>query len=122
MRLGRVGHTGQPAADAALGLRNRRVASLGGRECARPAPDDQLVLQGVEKVVARRAFHLTDVLFTIATIRRGGDDLDWDYVIATARALGVRGGLSWYLQPVHGNHARPPGRGTPPRDQRPGVG
>jgi len=82
------------------------VAAPGGLECARPAPEDQLVLQGVEKVVARRAFHLTDALFTIATIRLGGDDLDWDYVIATARALGVRGGLSCYLQLVHDIHTR----------------
>src|SRR2546430_12659778 len=52
----------------------RSAAALGGLECARPAPEDQLVLQGVEKVVARRAFHLTDVLFTIATIRRGGSE------------------------------------------------
>jgi len=104
IRHGRVGHAGQHGAYAAGLFRNRRAAALGGLEFARPAPEDQLVLQGVEKVVARRAFHLTDVLFTIATIR--GGDLDWDYVIATARALGVRGGLSCYLHLVHDVHAR----------------
>src|SRR2546430_5610468 len=100
----------------------RSAAALGGLECARPAPEDQLVLQGVEKVVARRAFHLTDVLFTIATIRRGGSDLDWDYVIATARALGARGGLSCYLQLVHDIHARLLGGELLARDTRRALG
>ena len=122
IRHGRVGHAGQHAAYAARLFRNRRVATIGGLECARPAPEDQLVLQGVEKVVARRAFHLTDVLFTIATIRRGGDDLDWDYVIATARALGVRGGLSCYLQLVHDIHARLLGGELLARDTRRALG
>jgi hypothetical protein len=103
VRHGRLGHAGQHAAYAARLFRNRRTVALGGLEYASPAPEDQLVLQGVEKVVARRAFHLTDVLHTIATIRRG--DLDWEYVIATARALGVRGGLSCYLHLVHDVHA-----------------
>jgi len=116
IRHGRVGHAGQHAAYVARLFRTRREMPLGGLECACPAPEDQLVLQGVEKVVARRAFHLSDVVHTIATIRRG--DLDWDYVIATARALGVRGGLSCYLQLVHDIHARLLGgelltRGTP---------
>src|SRR5207244_7481359 len=81
-----------------------RALPLGGLACASPAPEDQLVLQGVEKVVARRTFHLTDVLHTIATIRRG--DLDWEYVVATARALGVRGALSCYLHLVDDIHTR----------------
>jgi len=104
IRHGRLGHAGQHAGYVARLFRNRRTMALGGLACASPAPEDQLVLQGVEKVVARRAFHLTDVLHTIATIRRGG--LDWDYVIATARALGARAGLSCYLHLVDDIHAR----------------
>src|SRR5207302_10220154 len=80
IRHGRVGHAGQHAGYVARLFRNRRTVALGGLACAAPAPEDQLVLQGVEKVVARRAFHLTDVLHTIAPIRRRG--LGWDYVIA----------------------------------------
>jgi hypothetical protein len=104
IRHGRLGHAGQHAAYVARLFRTCRAMPVGGLECACPAPEDRLVLQGVEKVVARRAFHLTDVLHTIATIRRG--DLDWDYIIATARALGAGGGLSCYLHLVHDIHAR----------------
>ena len=120
IRHGRVGHAGQHAAYAARLFRNRRAAALGGLELARPAPEDQLVLQGIEKVVARRAFHLTDVLFTIATIR--GGDVDWDYVIATARAAGVRGGLSCYLHLVHDVHVRLLGGELLTRDTRRALG
>src|SRR5205814_4099302 len=101
-------------------FRTRRAVRLGGLVCACPAPEDQLVLQGVEKVVARRAFHLSDVVHTIATIRRG--DLDWDYIIATARALGVRAGLSCYLQLVHDIHARLLGGELLARDTRRELG
>lgn len=104
IRHGRLGYAGQHGDYAAQLFRRRRVVTLGAVRCAVPAPEDQLVLQGVEKVTARRTFHLCDVLQTIGTIRRGG--VDWDYVVATARALGVRGALSCYLHFVHDIHAR----------------
>jgi len=120
IRHGRLGHAGQHAAYVARLFRTRRAVTLGELVCACPAPEDQLVLQGVEKVVARRAFHLSDVVHTIATIRRG--DLDWDYIIATARALGVRAGLSCYLQLVHDIHARLLGGELLARDTRRALG
>jgi putative nucleotidyltransferase-like protein len=120
IRHGRLGHAGQYAAYAARLFRTRRPVAFGGLACATPAPEDQLVLQGVEKVVARRTFHFTDVLTTIATIRRR--DLDWPYVIATARALGVRGGLSCYLQLFHDVHARLLGGELLARDTRRALG
>jgi len=104
IRHGRLGHAGQHASYSARLFRDRRTLAFGGLACPGPGPEDQLVLQGVEKVVARRAFHLTDVLHTIAMVRRG--DLDWEYVIATARALGVRGALSCYLHLVDDIHTR----------------
>src|SRR5207302_9019117 len=70
----------------------------------RSGPGGPARAAGCGKVVARRAFHLTDVVHTIATIRRGG--LDWEYIIATARALGARAGLSCYLHLVDDIHAR----------------
>ena len=120
IRHGRLGHAGQHAAYVARLFRTRRTVALDGLECACPAPEDQLVLQGMEKVVARRAFHLTDVVHTIATIRRG--DLDWDDIITTARALGVRGGLSCYLHLVHDIHARLLGGELLTRDTRRALG
>jgi hypothetical protein len=104
IRHGRLGHAGQHAGYVARLFQRARIATLGGLEYACPAPEDQLVLQGAEKVIARRAFHLSDVAVTITLIRRG--ELDWDHVLATARALGVEGGLSCYLHLVHDIHSR----------------
>ncbi len=104
IRHGRLGHAGQHGDYAARLFRNRRLVTLGAVRCAVPAPEDQLVLQGVEKVTARRTFHLCDVLQTIGILRR--ERIDWDYVVATARSLGVRGALACYLHYVDDIHAR----------------
>src|SRR5204862_262926 len=49
IRHGRLGHAGQHAAYVTRLFRTRRAVTLGGLVCACPAPEDQLVLQGVEK-------------------------------------------------------------------------
>src|SRR5207237_1001973 len=87
-------------------VRQRHV--LGGTELCVPAPEDQLVLQGLEKVAGRRSFHLCDMLQTIAILRR--PRLDWDRVLATAVAHGGWDGLSCYLHYVDEAHARLVGR------------
>ena len=104
----RVGPAGQHVAFAAALMRNAQRQVLGGTELCVPAPEDQLVLQGLEKVAGRRSFHLCDVLQTIAILRR--PRLDWDRVLATARAHGGWDGLSCYLHYVNEAHARLLGR------------
>ena len=70
--------------------------------------EDQLVLQGLENVAGRRSFHLSDVVYTVGTLRAGG--VDWDYVTKTARTHGVDAGLSCYLSYVDDIHRRVLGR------------
>ena len=105
---GRVGPAGQHAAFARVLARNGQRHVLGGTELCVPAPEDQLVLQGLEKVAGRRSFHLCDMLQTIAILRR--PRLDWDRVLATAVAHGGWDGLSCYLHYVDEAHARLVGR------------
>src|SRR5438876_1163511 len=62
---------------------------------AEPPPEDQLVLQGLQRVPGRLRIALSDVVFTVSTLRRS--TLDWDYVIATARRYGALPGLGCYL-------------------------
>lgn len=112
IRHGRLGHAGQHADYATQLFRNQRCVTLGGVTCAVPAPEDQLVLAGVEKVTARRTFHLCDVLHAIGTIRQRRAHIDWDYVVATARTLGIRGALSCYLHYVDDIYARLVGAGA----------
>ena len=101
---GRVGSAGQHAAFARTLERNGRPAVLDRTQFSVPSPEDQLVLQGLEKVAGRRSFHLCDMVQTIAILR--GPPVDWDYVLATARAHGGWDGLSCYLHYVDEAHTR----------------
>ena len=114
---GRVGPAGQHVAFARTLARHGQRQVIGGTELSVPAPEDQLVLQGMEKVAGRRSFHLCDVLQTIAIVRR--PRLDWDRVLATARAHGAWDGLSCYLHYVDEAHARLVGRPLLPVELRP---
>src|SRR6266571_2196038 len=58
---GRVGSAGQHAAFARTLEGNGRPAVLDRTQFSVPSPEDQLVLQGLEKVAGRRSFHLCDM-------------------------------------------------------------
>ena len=101
---GRVGSAGQHAAFARALAQNARPVVLDRTPFSVPSPEDQLVLQGLEKVAGRRSFHLCDMLQTIAILR--GPPVDWDYVLATARAHGGWDGLGCYFHYVDQAHLR----------------
>jgi hypothetical protein len=113
---GRLGPAGQHVAFAKVLARTGQRHVLGGTELCVPAPEEQLVLQGLEKVAGRRSFHLCDLLQTIAILRR--PRLDWDRVLATAEAHGGWDGLSCYLHYVDEAHARLVGRPLLAAEQR----
>ena len=98
-RLGAVGeHTGFPA-DL---VRNRRLVVVDGVEIFVASANDQLVLQGLQRVYGRLGIQLADVLYTMTSVRR--DALNWDYIICTARRVGVLAGLACYLSYVEQIH------------------
>lgn len=119
IRHARVGTMGEHQRYASYLLQHGRAATLGGLEVLAPSAEDQLVLQGIEKVVARRAFHMSDVAHTADTL--GASSLDWDYVLATARAHGADAGLAYYLHYVDEIHARFVGRRVLPPEVTHGL-
>lgn len=92
---GRLGLVGEHDAFPQVLAHNARSVLVEGVEFAVPRPEDQLVLQGMQRVPGRLRVGLCDMVFTIATARRAS--LDWDYVVATARQHGALPGLSCYL-------------------------
>jgi len=98
---GRIGTVGEHRAYAVALVRNNRRIVIEGMECALPWPEDQLVLQGVQRIYGRRFLRLSDVVYTISTLR---DPLDWPYVLSTARRIGVLPGLACYLSYVEQIH------------------
>jgi hypothetical protein len=94
-RLGLVGEQGLYPA----GLINRRRRQvLAGEERCAPAPEDQLILQGMSRVAGRRSFRIADAAATASIVR--GQRLDWSYLVSVARQTGVLPGLSCYLSYV----------------------
>jgi hypothetical protein len=91
-----LGRLGERERYATLVLERRRVAELGGRSCAVPSPEDQILLDAAPGLWGRRALRLAHLLWTIATLRSA--DFDWGYTLHTARALGMKGDLGRYLQ------------------------
>ena len=95
---GRLGIVGEHGAFPTALLRNSRRVVVDGTEFALPRPEDQLVLQGLQRISGRLRIALCDVIFTASTIRGGA--LDWDYIIGTARQHGAFPGLCCYLSYV----------------------
>lgn len=96
---GRLGMMGEYGTFPSVLIRHAQRSQVEGMEFAVPRPEDQLVLQGMQRVAGRLRIALCDILFTVSTVRR--TELDWDYVIATARQHGALPGLSCYLSYVH---------------------
>ncbi len=99
---GRIGTVGEHRAYALALVRNHRRIVIEGTECAVPWPEDQLLLQGVQRIYGRRSLRLCDVVYTIASLR--GDALDWAYIVSMARRIGVLPGLACYLGYVEQIH------------------
>jgi hypothetical protein len=98
----RLGTVGEHRAYAVTLVRRQRRIVVAGTECGAPATEDQIVLQGVQRVPGRRCIRLCDVVYTASTLRRIA--LDWDYILSTARRIGVLSGLGCYLSYVEQIH------------------
>ena len=99
---GRLGMVGEYAAFPFALVQHARPGEVDGIAVTVPRLEDQLVLQGMQRVAGRRRIALGDIVFTIATAR--GPGLNWDYVIATAREHAARPGLGCYLSYVEQIH------------------
>ena len=91
---GRFGVVGEHDEFPRVLIQHARPIVVDGIALAEPPPEDQLVLQGLQRVPGRLRIALCDVVFTVSTVRRA---LDWDYVIGTARRHGALPGLGCYL-------------------------
>jgi hypothetical protein len=99
---GRLGLVGEHEAFPEVLVRNARPIVVDGMPFAEPRREDQLVLQGLQRVPGRLRIALSDVAFTVSTVRRA--DLDWDYVVATARRHAALPGLACYLSYIDQIH------------------
>lgn len=114
---GRLGLLGEHTAYPAQLVSRRRLVEVGGVSVYVPAREDQLVLQGMQRVYGRLSIRLSDILAAVGLVREEG--LDWDYVLRVARASGVLPGLGCYLAYVEQVHEPILGPlGLPPEARR----
>jgi len=92
---GRVGMVGEHKSYISQLIENAVPARAEGGDFLIPSPEDQLVLQGLQRVVQRSYLRLSDVVATITLLRR--NQLNWDYVAGTVKYLNILYGLSCYL-------------------------
>src|SRR5689334_834124 len=92
---GRLGLVGEQGLYPAGLIHRRRRRVVAGEERFAPAPEDQLILQGMSRLAGRRSFSIADAAATASIVR--GQRLDWTYLGSVARQMGVLPALSCYL-------------------------
>ena len=98
IRHGRLGLVGEHGSYPVGLIQRRRRLTVAEEEFFAPAPEDQLILQGMSRVAGRRSFSIADAAATATIVR--GHRLDWTYLVGMARHMGVLPGLSCYLSYV----------------------
>lgn len=99
---GRVGMLGEHKLYVSQIIRNAGEITVDGDNFLTPSPEDQLILQALQKVVQRSYLRLSDILTTIRLVR--GERLDWNYILNTVKDLNILYGLSCYLNFVNRVH------------------
>lgn len=92
---GRVGMLGEHNFYIKQIIEKGRWISLEGRDFLTCSPEDQLILQALQRFVQRSYLRLSDVVSTITLLRR--EVLDWNYICKTVKDLNTFYGLGSYL-------------------------
>ncbi|MDA2912737.1 nucleotidyltransferase family protein [Acidobacteriia bacterium AH_259_A11_L15] len=101
---GRFGHVGEHNLYPQVLMRNRQQVTVDGITTFIASREDQLIVQAMQRIYSHLYIRLSDVVHTVSVIRRG--DLDWDYVVGTAKRIGIFDGLSCYVSYVNQIYSR----------------
>jgi hypothetical protein len=102
VQRGRLGRMGEDATFAGMMLAGARRRVVDGAEIRVPSAEHQLILQGMQRIFGRADVRISDLVYTITSLRQ--DPLDWGQILATARQLRVFQGLACYLSYVEQVH------------------
>jgi len=83
---GRLGNLGEHRSFLGTLIKNGKRVEIEGLQFQVPSPEDQLILQVLQRVYGCRYLRLSDIAHAISSIRR--DALDWDYILENATLLG----------------------------------
>lgn len=92
---GRIGHIGEHNIYPQLLMRNKIRKTLEGFSIYIPSPEDQLILQAIQRIYGHLCIRISDIVHTIDILNN--NNLNWDYIIKTIKSIGVFYGFSCYL-------------------------
>ena len=98
----RLGSLGEHGGLLETILKNSKEIGIAGGKFQAPSPEDQMILQAMQRVYGRRPIRISDIVYAISSLRK--DDLDWDYLIKSTNQLGIFHGLCCYLSYVDQIH------------------
>ena len=104
VQYGTLGLVGEHAGYAAQLVANCVQKVIEDVTVVVPAVEDQLLLQGVQRIFGRLSLRLADITWAVDVLGRGR--LDWDYVVRTAQRIGATHGLGCFLSYVERIHRR----------------
>jgi hypothetical protein len=116
---GRMGQIGEHTAYPAILMKNRRWTTVGGISTYVPSPEDQVILQALQRIYDHLSIRLSDVVHTVAALRA---PLDWPYVVETSRRAGIFDGVCCYLTYVDQIHEAVFGTSVVPEALQPALG
>jgi len=99
---GRLGALGEDQRFPRALVRNQRPVTIAGMSYRVPAPEDQLILQAMQRVWGRGSLRLADVLHAISVIR--WEPIDWTSLARRARMAYAFHSLSCFLTYVEQIH------------------
>jgi putative nucleotidyltransferase-like protein len=99
---GRIGMLGEHTWYTSKIIENSKYIRVEADEFLMPSPEDQLILQALQRVVQRSYLRLSDVVCTIDLLRRNA--LNWNYIFRAVNDLNIVYGLTCYLSFVEQIH------------------
>lgn len=96
---GRMGPMGEHAVFPKFLIENRRTVNIDGVNLWVPSPEDQFIIQVIQRVYGRFFLRISELLYVINAICKGS--LDWNYIIETTKIIGIYEGLCYYLNCVN---------------------
>jgi hypothetical protein len=101
----RLGRFGEQARYARILLSRARPVPLGVTSCYAPSAEDHFLLIATQQAYTRPALRISDVYGAIGLLRRC-DQLNWDYIFATALSIDMLPTLGAYLDYLDRMHMR----------------
>jgi len=95
---GRMGSMGEHIIFTKYLVANRRNANIDGVELWVPSPEDQFIVQVLQRVYGRFYFRISELVYVINAVLM--ERFDWDYIVKIAKLMGIFDGLQLYLSNV----------------------